>query len=496
MNWDTLYSEKRTGTETITADARSEYQRDFDRLIFSAGFRRLQNKTQIFPLPGVTFVHNRLTHSLEVASVGRSLGKIIGTWLTQFVKLEESKYFYQNELQNVIAAACLAHDIGNPPFGHSGEKAISKYFKENETLLLLVENNSTRPLRNFFNEKQWSDLIHFEGNANGFRFITHNFIGKAPGGLKLTYTTLAATIKYPCESKGITKSYKHLSKYNIFQSEISTFLEICKTLEMDEESKDPIKYKRHPFVYLTEAADDICYNIVDVEDAVRLGIVSVEKAVEKFLALIVCVNLHASTQYGTEKVSGKKRVFTDAFGNEKKQLYDIDRVRNTLNDIQDGNDKVAYLRAKCINALTMLCAFNFEDHTTEISEGIFNDTLAGYFMSHCQEMKDIIDLSQSQIYNHDTVVKVELTGYKVLYELLSYFIPAILKKEIDSRDAKILSLLPRQFYDHNFKGENMKEDEFHFIKVLGVIDFISGMTDTYAIQLYRDLSGIDIVRHS
>lgn len=488
MNWDDLFSQKRTGTETITSDARSEYQRDFDRLIFCPGFRRLQNKTQIFPLPGVTFVHNRLTHSLEVASVGRSLGKIIGVWLSNFTKKEDSIHFYKNELQNVIAAACLAHDIGNPPFGHSGEKAIAKYFKDNEETEMRINSKEIRKLRNFFDLKQWNDLIHFEGNANGFRFLTHDFNGKAPGGLKLTYTTLAATLKYPCESSGINSKVKHLSKYNFFQSEKSTFLEICKTLKMTQESTDLVRYKRHPFVYLTEAADDICYNIVDFEDAVRLGIVRAEDAVDKLIGLLKCVNLHTKTEYAVEKTTSQGRAFSDAFGDSRSQLYDIERLKNTAYSIKDGNEKIAYLRAKCINALIMICAFNFQDHTTEILEGTFDDTLAGHFMNHCNEMKDIVDLSQREIYNHDSVIKVELAGYTVLYELLSIFIPAVLKKARESRDNKIISLLPKQFFEGS-NGDN-------YTNVLGVLDFISGMTDTYATQLYRELAGIEIARHS
>jgi dGTPase len=197
MNWENLYSNKRTGTETITPDARSEYQRDFDRLIFCPGFRRLQNKTQVFALPGVAFVHNRLTHSLEVSSVGRSLGKIIGSWITKNYRLDDKSInFYINELHNVIAAACLAHDIGNPPFGHSGENAISKYFIENKDELLDKDRRVKKKLNEYFTPEEWMDLVNFEGNANGLRFLTHNFYSKTPGGLRLTYTTLAATLKY------------------------------------------------------------------------------------------------------------------------------------------------------------------------------------------------------------------------------------------------------------------------------------------------------------
>lgn len=460
MEWDNLYSETRTGTATITEDARSEYQRDFDRLIFSSGFRRLQNKTQVFPLPGVAFVHNRLTHSLEVASVGRSLGKIIGKHIADNFRIsDKSKDFYINELHNVTAAACLAHDIGNPPFGHSGEKALSRYFQENATLP--IENGEE--LRHYFDQKYWSDLINFEGNANGFRFLTHKFNGKIPGGLRLTHTTLAATLKYPCESSYSNDSYLHRKKYNCFQSEKATFQEVCSKTNMDKESDNPMGYKRHPFVFLTEAADDICYNIIDFEDAQRLGILN-KDVVEKYLRdLLKCISIELG-------------------------VYDFERAYTNAEAIEDTNDKISYYRAKCINALIMICVSRFEDHSVEILNGSFNEDLFGFFKSKCSEMKRIKEISENNIYNHKSVVKIELVGYKVLYDLLHLFVPAILKKYPTSRDKKILELIPSQF----------KVDEFNdsaYSKVISILDFISGMTDTYAIQLYRDLFGIEIAKH-
>src|SRR6476619_6877673 len=271
MQFETLFTEKRVGSDKITPGTRSGFQRDFDRLVFSSAFRRLQNKTQVFPLPGTAFVHNRLTHSLEVASVGRSLGKMIGERISMdFKNSNDDAYeFYRYELANVIAAACLAHDIGNPAFGHSGEKAISAYFIENAG-----EKIDGSDLRSFYNDQEWADISDFEGNANAIRVLTHSFKGRFNGGFGLTYTTIASILKYPCESIAVNKQFRHRKKYGFFQSEKDTMLDLFTEMKMPVESGYPLIAKRHPFVYLVEAADDICYNIIDMEDAQRLHILS------------------------------------------------------------------------------------------------------------------------------------------------------------------------------------------------------------------------------
>ena len=229
MKWQQLYSTKRSGSEQKTAysDAiRTSFLRDYDRLIFSSAFRRLQNKTQVFPLTGTAFVHNRLTHSLEVASVGRSLGKMIGEKISTSLKHnEEACEFYRYELANVIAAGCLAHDIGNPAFGHSGEKAISSYFIDHAE-----DKIDGQDLKSFFSDKEWPDLTGFEGNANAVRVLTHSFRGRFTGGFGLTYTTIASILKYPCESIGVNKKFRHRKKYGFFQSEKDTILKITRDL--------------------------------------------------------------------------------------------------------------------------------------------------------------------------------------------------------------------------------------------------------------------------
>ena len=460
MNWNNLFSEKRTGIEnsTLISDTRSEYQKDFDRLIFYSGFRRLQNKTQVFPLPGVAFVHNRLTHSLEVASIGRSLGKIIGSYISSEFELDlQNKNFYNNELSNVIAASCLAHDIGNPPFGHSGEKAISNYFLENEDLK--IEN--TR-LRNHFDERFWLDLINFEGNANGLRLLTHNFNGKTPGGLGLTLSTLAATLKYPTEAKGIDENFKHRSKFNTFQSEKDVFKEICNGTGMIKENEEPIIFKRHPFVFLTEAADDICYRIIDFEDAHRLGILDAQTVIRRLKDLIICLR--------------------SLFNN-------YTNIETTVDKIEDDNDKIAFLRTKAIDGLTKICANRFIDNIEKINNGTFNEDLITHYEKKCSALIEIKKLTEKYIYNYNKVVKLEITGYRIIYDLLALFVPSILKNNPNHRDKKILKLIPKQFRVDNAYGPSDYE------KVLSVLDFISGMTDTFATQLFQELYGIEITSH-
>ena len=259
MNWQQLISNKRFGLEEIHAyrkDDRSEFQRDYDRLIFSAPFRRLQNKTQVFPLPGSVFVHNRLTHSLEVSCVGRSLGTSIANKL--IAKHPELADSHVPEIGSIVSAACLAHDLGNPPFGHSGEKAISTYFSEGKGLAL---KSQISPM-------EWEDLTHFEGNANAFRLLTHQFLGRRKGGFVMTYSTLASIVKYPYPA--VLAGNK--SKFGFFTTEEDDYEKIAQELGIKRLSKEgePPRFARHPLVYMVEAADDICYQMMDIEDAYKL----------------------------------------------------------------------------------------------------------------------------------------------------------------------------------------------------------------------------------
>ena len=447
MDLNSIFTSQRTGNNPNTKVSRTDFQRDFDRIIFSSAFRRLQNKTQVFPLPGSVFVHNRLTHSLEVSSVGRSLGSVIGEFIYGQFKNdlnEESKNFYLHNLSNVIAAGCLCHDVGNPAFGHSGEDAIASYFDRNDT--------SLKPK---FNEKEWADLVNFEGNANAIRVLAQQQQGKDAGGVQLTLSTLASIAKYPCEAIAKKKGVVHRKKFGFFQNEKDIFLEIAKRTSMLQENEEPYIFKRHPFVWLVEAADDICYNIIDMEDAHRLGIVSTADCKNLFFELV------------------------------KSETDDIKRVEQKLDSISNENEQISYLRAKVINALINKSIELYKNNFDKILQGNLEKGLLDIYKSENKTLQDIESFSIEKIYNHKAVVEIENAGYNVMYELLDHFIPSILKStdERKSYDKKALKLLPKQFF---------YEDGTDYQKVLGVIDFVSGMTDNFATDLYRKIKGIDI----
>lgn len=454
MHWNHLYSPIRIGIEdrpTYHDKVRNPYQQDYDRLIFSSPFRRLQNKTQVFPLPGSVFVHNRLTHSLEVACVGRSLGNIIGHRIADehSDESEDFLHFYRNEMGSVISAACIAHDIGNPPFGHSGEKAISTYFTD-------LRGSQRETLQDEMTESQWKDLTNFEGNANGLRLLTHQFKERSSGGQRLTYTTLAAMVKYPCESSiGLDKRRKSRSKFGFFHAEVATFKKIAEKLELTSTSEGPLAYVRHPFVYLVEAADDICYQVIDWEDAHRLKIISTEEAQQQLL------------QFFMDKP-------TDQY----------QRIKSNMHKIQDMNERIGYLRAVAINSLVDECTDIFWKNRDAILQGTYEKSLLDDLDGSLGEaFAALIKKSVERIYNYRPVVEIELAGYKVLGGLLEEFVPAVLD-EYGHQSKKLLRLLPLQFQP--------EPDWSIYQKVLSVIDFVSGMTDLYAVDLFRHIKGISL----
>lgn len=454
MNWHNCISAERSGKYKSTASSRSEYQRDYDRLVFSSAFRRLQNKTQVYALPGNVFVHNRLTHSLEVSSVGRSLGNLAGEYIANHdVKnLDPSVVeFYKYELPYVISAACLAHDVGNPPFGHSGEKAISYFFEKNES-----------DLKGYFSAKEWSDLTNFEGNANALHILTTEYTGKISGGQTLTNTTLASILKYPCEAEAINKKFKHRKKYGFFQCDKKQFLDIAKaTYMIKDDSEDHIIYKRHPFVYLVEAADDICYRVIDMEDAHRIGILTTDHVVECFTNILTDVD---------------------------RPELNIKKINSRLSQLKDNNEKVAYLRAKLINTLILECTDIFIKHREAILEGNWNGTLMDDLESRSDAVKYADEVSIRLIYNHRSVIEVELAAFNVLSELLELFVFPKLKSRLNHIEEKTMSLIPPQFIPVDKKASPYE----HIIRI---VDFIAGMTDGFATELYRKSKGIEIAAH-
>lgn len=442
MDWKTLLTTKRWGYETRhianQEDARSEFQRDYDRLIFSSPFRRLQNKTQVFPLPGSVFVHNRLTHSLEVASVGRSLGTLFYNEYKKRNPDVDGDLPFLQEIGNIVSAACLSHDLGNPAFGHSGEAAISNYFIQGEGSTYQEKVNS----------EQWADLIHFEGNANALRVLTHAFNGKDPSGFALTYSTLAAIVKYPCAAiDGHIKGVHHYKKYGYFMSEKGAFERVAEELGMIKDPHNPSGYLRHPLVYLVEAADDICYNIIDLEDAHRLRILSYPEVESLLIPLCGDTN-----------------------------------IRSRLEGLVDLESRISLLRAKAINTLILSCAEVFVENHAAILKGEFDRTLIeGIDPAYRTAMKEIEEVSVRRIYNASAVVQIEVAGYKVMAGLLEEFIPAFLNLKKSTYDKKLLALMPTQFYT---------DSEDTYGRIRAVLDFVSGMTDLYAVELFRKIKGI------
>ncbi|WP_199269751.1 deoxyguanosinetriphosphate triphosphohydrolase [Mucilaginibacter lacusdianchii] len=442
MQWEKLISAKRWGVQNSDIQdqdkARSQFQRDYDRLIFSSPFRRLQNKTQVFPLPGSVFVHNRLTHSLEVASVGRSLGTIFYNNLKKQEPDVDKRLPLISEVGNIVAAACLAHDMGNPAFGHSGESAMSRYFTDGDGTKYKAD----------LTDEQWHDVIHFEGNANAFRILTHPFTGKGNGAFALTYATLASIVKYPCAAiAGHVKGNIHQKKYGFFQSEQASFQAMADELGMIQTQNNPLIYKRHPLVYLVEAADDICYSIIDLEDAHRLKILSYDKIKE--LLLPICNSTRLEPWLESE--------------------------------FEDEDAKVGLLRAKAINNLITATSLIFMDNQNVILDGGFNmgltDALEEPFAA---PWKEISDISKKKIYNYQSVVQIEVAGYKVMGGLLEEFIPALINNS-SNYDKKLVELIPKQF---------ITLDTDLYSKIQSVLDFVSGMTDLYAVELYRNIKGI------
>lgn len=459
MKWASLYTTYRTGERTdrpaIYDPVRSSFQRDYDRIIFSSAFRRLQNKTQVFPLPGAIFVHNRLTHSLEVASVGRSLGKAVGEQIAAKHKAEGEAFteFYRHELASVIASACLAHDIGNPPFGHSGEDAIRAYFTGQE-------GPERKRIESALSLNQLLDFEFFEGNSNALRTLTHSFNEPEPGGYRLTYTTLASLVKYPCASvSGFNKETGLIAtkKSGFFDSEMATYKQIANTLGIPANGAYEHVYARHPFVYLTEAADDICYRVIDMEDAHRLHIVSIDKFMELFMPFF-----------------------------EGEEKYDsADYIQGKLDKINDDNQKVQYIRARWIGLMTGKLANVFMEQEKALLAGTLEKDLLKCLPARERELIDKINkFSVSHIYNYRAVVEIEIAGYNVIGGLLKEFIHAVLNPKL-SKSAKIIKLVSKQF-------PLVLEEQHIYQDIQSLVDFIAGMTDLYAIDIYRKITGITI----
>ncbi|MFC4817977.1 MULTISPECIES: deoxyguanosinetriphosphate triphosphohydrolase [unclassified Flavobacterium] len=443
MNWEQLLSLKRQGDTSKRLrkeqdDTRLGFEVDYDRIIFSAAFRSLQDKTQVIPLSKTDFVHTRLTHSLEVSVVGRSLGRLVGKKiLEKYPYLQEVHGYHMNDFGAIVAAAALAHDIGNPPFGHSGEKAIGEYFSIGKG----------QQYKSQLTDKEWQDLIDFEGNANGFSVVTGSRPG-VEGGLRLTYATLGAFMKYPKESlpKKPTQNIAD-KKYGFFQQDKSFFKEVAHELGLiPNKSDDNIGYERHPLAYLVEAADDICYTIIDFEDGINLGLVSEDFALEYLINLV-----------------------KDSIDSSK------------YNALTTKEDRISYLRALAIGSLINDAVKVFIENEEAILQGKFPFALTEKSRYNAQ-MNDIIKLSVKNIYQSREVIEKEINGYQIINNLLDKFITAYNNKhegKATNFDYLLLKILPEK---QNIEKETLYE------RLLHICHFVSMLTDGNALKFNKIIS--------
>lgn len=445
MQWEQLLSLKRQGDTSKRLrkeqdDTRLGFEVDYDRIIFSAPFRSLQDKTQVIPLSKTDFVHTRLTHSLEVSVVGRSLGRLVGKQvLEKRPYLAEIHGYQMNDFGTIVAAAALAHDIGNPPFGHSGEKAIGEYFSIGKG----------QKYKDQLTDKEWQDLIDFEGNANGFSVLTTSREG-IEGALRISYATLGAFTKYPKESlpKKPTKNICD-KKYGFFQQDKEFFAEVAKELGLiPNKSGNNIGFERHPLTYLVEAADDICYTIIDFEDGINLGLIQEDFALEYLIKLV------------KNGIDSKK-----------------------YNELTTKEDRISYLRALAIGSLIQDAVKIFMANEEAILSGKFPFAIMDK-SQYTAQMDDIIKISVKNVYQSKEVIEKEVVGYKVINSLLDVFCTAYnnkIENKESNYDKIVLKLLPERF---------QTEKESLYERLLHICHYISLLTDGKAIELYKLIKGI------
>ena len=437
MDWQHLLSLRKQG-DTKTRSRQEEdptrlsYDVDYDRIVFSGAFRSLQDKTQVIPLSGSGFVHTRLTHSMEVSVVGRSLGRAIGAKILQKYPYLQQLGYQMNDFGTIVASAALAHDIGNPPFGHSGEKAIGDFFRYHEGSVLKGQ----------LSDREYADLCNFEGNANGFKILTESRAG-VQGGLRLTYATLGTFIKYPKESLPIKPSTAvYDKKYNIFQSDKAFFHEVAQELSLLPIGEgDEQRYVRHPLAFLVEAADDICYTIIDFEDGINLGLISEELALEYLGAII-------DNRINTQKYT----------------------------KLQTKEERIAYLRAVVIGALVQDATDIFLQNEEAILAGDFHQSLL-YNSKYRHQITDVIDCSVERIYQSDEVVEKEVSGYVILQHLLDIFFTAIINSE-NGRETSFDKLLLKKL------PEKYRKEGSIYDKVMGITCYVASLTDSNALELH------------
>lgn len=445
MQWEKLLSLKKQGVtnkrlRSEEDETRLGFEVDYDRIIFSSAFRSLQDKTQVIPFSKTSFVHTRLTHSLEVSVVGRSLGRAAGkAILEKHPQLKSTHGYHFNDFGAIVAAAALAHDIGNPPFGHSGEKAIGDYFS----------NGNGSRFKTLVSDKEFQDLIDFEGNANGFKILTESKNG-VEGGLRLTYATLGAFMKYPKESLPKKPTpYIGDKKYGLFQSDKIFFKEVATELGLINRSQtNDLNYVRHPLTFLVEAADDICYTIIDFEDGINLGLIEEEFALEYLLKLV-------SNTINKAKYSGLKK----------------------------ATDRIAYLRSLAINTLIKEATKQFVENEDAILNGTFSRSL----LDKCEykaQIDDIIKISVEKIYESKEVIEKEISGYHIIATLLDTFTTAFENHYSDRKVRHYDRLILNEFND------SLENDATVYQYLMECCSYVSRLTDGNALQIFQKINGI------
>ena len=451
MDWKKLLSTQRLGKDAAkpTLPGRSPFQQDFDRISFSSAFRRLQDKAQVFPLAENSYVRTRLTHSMEVACVGRSLGTGAGVYICDKHDLPGIQ---ASDIGAIVAAASLAHDIGNPPMGHSGEETIREWFEHSEVAAGMKAQMS---------DAEKADIRHYEGNAQGFRVLTRLQMPDNIGGMQLTSATLAAFTKYPVEAINI-KSTPHVStkKFNFFQQDRDLFAMVADNTGLKALPGKEYAWCRHPLVYLVEAADDISYHIVDFEDGHMLGIISYEEVLDLFMSVI----------------------------NESRVEKDIEALRDPLR-------KVEFMRAKAIGRLIGEVVQAFIAHHDTILAGELDKPLVELIPS-AKALKTIQKRSVADIYTYPRAVEIEAAGFELTEGLLNTFAKAVndiansrrRNEKPSYRSKKMIKLIPERYCP----VDNTEWLESPYIRLLNLLDFISGMTDSSAVALYKKIKGISL----
>ncbi len=449
MHWNQLLSRSRLGSDQSQGGttARTDFQRDFDRIVFSSAFRRMQDKTQVFPLSRVDYIRTRLTHSLEASSIGRSLGTQVGERVIERRRLAD---YEASDFGDICAAACLAHDIGNPPFGHSGEDAFRSW-----------ANDAPYGQRrvSMLKDSEREDFTSFEGNAQGFRILTRLQNPDNPGGLQLTCATLAAFTKYPRESCLGGGRYPGVSakKQGFFVEDRESFESVAEQVGLIRRDGSRAVWCRHPLAFLVEAADDISYRVIDIEDGFRLGYFTFDEVMALYLDI----------------------------------LQEPEKQRLRMQSIRDSKGRVEFLRAKVINEAISQAMDCFLDNEEAILAGRFDEPLLNQFPRRAA-MDRLIEVAEARIYQATEVVEIQAAGFQVIGDLLERFIQVLddLAEQGEQASAKsrmISRLIPEQFI-----GSGRIPSSSVYTRLLRLTDFVAGMTDSYAVSLYKKLTGISL----